>query len=145
MHFPELTVNETLDFAATVSSSDDGETILDNNHLSRDTVVSAFDLDKPRNTFVGDHIIPGISGGEKIRTSLAEIFLSDASLQCWDNCTRGLDSTTALKIMELLRKTTTDQELSVVTSVYQASKAMCEVRHLSGNEMDFTDLLSGLR
>ena len=146
MPFPELTVNETLDFAVTVSGSDDGETIVDNNHLSLDTVISAFDLDKPGNTLIGDQIIrgirgisgiSGISGGEKARTSLAEIFLSNASLQCWDNCTRGLDSTTALKIMKLLQKTTTDQELSVVTSLYQASRAICEVRYSSHSETDF--------
>lgn len=48
-------------------------------------------------------MIRGVSGGEKRRTSLAEAFLGDAQLRCWDNSTRGLDSCTALRFVQLNR------------------------------------------
>lgn len=45
---------------------------------------------------VGSDYVVGISGGERKRTSIAEIFVSDSLLHCWDNSTKGLDSANAL-------------------------------------------------
>lgn len=72
-------------------------------------------------------MIRGLSGGEKRRTSLAEAFLADAQLQCWDNSTRGLDSSTALRFVQLLRASTETSQTTVAMTIYQASDAMFNV------------------
>ncbi|KAI2472348.1 hypothetical protein F4781DRAFT_438557 [Annulohypoxylon bovei var. microspora] len=38
---------------------------------------------------VGNAMLRGISGGEKRRASLAEVFVGSAQFQCWDNSTGG--------------------------------------------------------
>lgn len=119
IHFPELTVAQTLSFA----SSSQGF----NSDISRD-VASMFDLHDVLDSKIGNQMIRGISGGEKRRTSLAEAFISNARFQCWDNSTRGLDSLTALRFVELLRKSTTTSQSTVVMSVYQASELMYRVK-----------------
>ena len=58
-------------------------------------VVSSLALSQILNSRVGHDFISGISGGERKRLSIAEILLGDTALQCWDNSTRGLDSSNA--------------------------------------------------
>lgn len=124
VHFPELTVGETLTFAAEVTSPK--STGQDASTLAR-TVASLFSLDGAYDTQIGDAMIRGVSGGEKRRTSLAEAFIRDAQFQFWDNSTRGLDSSTALRFVRLLRKSTDALRSTVAMSIYQASDAMYEV------------------
>ncbi|KAK3392792.1 AtrD, ABC-transporter [Podospora didyma] len=122
VHFPELTLGQTLSFAA--STREKGA---DRNAISSKVgrnVASLFSLDGAIDTKVGDAMIRGLSGGEKKRTSLAEAFISGAPFQCWDNSTRGLDSSTALAFIELLRGATDALQSTVVMSIYQASESM---------------------
>ncbi len=118
LHFPELTLGETLTFAASARN------LGSNTDIVARTAASLFDLDTAFDTKVGNAMIRGLSGGEKKRASLAEAFLSGAQLQCWDNSTRGLDSSTALRFIQLLRRCTNRLQSTVVMSVYQASEDM---------------------
>ena len=54
-------------------------------------------------TLVGDEFVRGISGGERKRVSIGEMLSTRASVQCWDNPTRGLDASTALDFVTSLR------------------------------------------
>jgi ABC-type multidrug transport system ATPase subunit len=125
VHFPELTLGETLAFAA--SSRESGANQEGDSQISSQKVASMFRLDNVLNTRVGNAMIRGLSGGEKRRTSLAEAFIGNAQLQCWDNSTRGLDSSTALQFVQLLREATRSSQTVVAMSIYQASEAMYEV------------------
>lgn len=120
LHFPELTLGETLTFAARARSNTMGK---DPTSVAR-TTAALFHLDGAFDTKIGDALIRGLSGGEKKRTSIAEAFLSDAQLQCWDGSTRGLDSSTALRFIRLLRRCTDALLTTVAMSVYQASEDM---------------------
>lgn len=122
VHFPELALGETLTFAATTRELGSGRAAAA--RAVGSNVASLFSLDAAFKTPVGDAMIRGISGGEKRRTSLAEAFISGAPFQCWDNSTRGLDSSTALGFITLLRKATDALKSTVVMSIYQASEAM---------------------
>ncbi|KAI0806443.1 putative ABC multidrug transporter [Xylaria sp. FL0064] len=124
VHFPELTPSETLAFATSsrVPKTMNGG----GSEIMSQDVVSTFRLDDARDTQVGSAIIRGLSGGEKRRTSLAEAFIGNAQFQCWDNSTRGLDSSTALQFIELLRGATMTLQTTVAMSIYQASEAMYE-------------------
>jgi ABC-type multidrug transport system ATPase subunit len=135
-HFPELTLGETLAFAAKTTETaaavgdsnaqPNGDRLSGSSIMSRE-VASLFDLDKAYSTPVGNAMIRGISGGEKRRTSIAEVFIGSAQFQFWDNSTRGLDSSTALRFIQTQRQVTTSLRTTVVMSLYQASEAMYEV------------------
>ncbi|OTA63684.1 hypothetical protein K449DRAFT_31387 [Hypoxylon sp. EC38] len=119
IHFPELTLGQTLNFAASTRTKKVDPSI------ARD-VASCFKLTEAFNTLVGDALIRGISGGEKRRTSLAEALIGGAQLQFWDNSTRGLDSLTARDFIQLLRDMTNKYQSTVAMSLYQASEEMYE-------------------
>ncbi|KAL7621630.1 Multidrug resistance protein [Parahypoxylon ruwenzoriense] len=122
VHFPELTLGETLSFAATTRETGPHPNAAVRN-ISYE-VASLFRLNEVINAQVGNAMIRGLSGGEKRRTSLAEAFIGDAQLQCWDNSTRGLDSSTALQFIQLLRDSTKTLQSTVVMTIYQASDSM---------------------
>ncbi|CAH0015952.1 unnamed protein product [Clonostachys rhizophaga] len=124
VHFPELTVGETLTFAASTRVSRATSKTSSNPRKTAERVASLFNLDEASKTQIGDAMIRGVSGGEKRRTSLAEAFISNARFQFWDNSTRGLDSSTALGFIKLLRRSTDALQLTLAMSVYQASEAM---------------------
>lgn len=126
VHFPELTLRETLSFAAATQEGDHRRTSI--SRANGRNVASLFSLEEALDTKMGDAIIRGVSGGEKKRVSLAEAFMSGSQIQCWDNSTRGLDSSTALDFIKLLRSTTTGCGSTVFMSIYQTSEAMYTVR-----------------
>ncbi|KAI2467417.1 ABC drug exporter AbcA [Annulohypoxylon bovei var. microspora] len=117
VHFPELTLGQTLNFAVSMRKRHPDP------NRGRE-VSSLFGLSEAFDTQVGDALIRGISGGEKRRTSIAEAFIGGAQLQCWDNSTRGLDSLTARRFIQFLRDLTNEQRSTVVMSLYQASEDM---------------------
>ncbi|KAH8748816.1 Pyoverdine/dityrosine biosynthesis protein-domain-containing protein [Hyaloscypha sp. PMI_1271] len=103
-HFPQLTVGQTLDFAARAR--------MYVTHL-RNVVMA-----------VGNDFVRGISGGERKRVSIAEAAIGGSSLQCWDNSTRGLDSATALQFVRTLRTSTQLTGATALVTVYQASQSI---------------------
>ncbi|KAI8960633.1 putative ABC multidrug transporter [Daldinia sp. FL1419] len=121
-HFPELTLGETLTFAAGTRSIESAQgakpVAVGQNAAALFNLSTAFD------TKIGNAIIRGLSGGEKRRTSLAEAFISGAQFQFWDNSTRGLDSATAIRCAELLRNSAKTLQSTVVMSIYQASESI---------------------
>ena len=68
-------------------------------------------------TLIGSPIIKGISGGEKKRTSIGADLLTNPSIIFLDEPTTGLDSSTALKVVQLL-KTLTLNGITVVSSIH---------------------------
>jgi ABC-type multidrug transport system ATPase subunit len=55
-------------------------------------------------TKIGGNLKKGISGGEKKRTSIGVDLITNPSLIFLDEPTTGLDSTTALQVIILLRQ-----------------------------------------
>jgi ATP-binding cassette subfamily G (WHITE) protein 2 (PDR) len=124
-HFPELSLGQTLTFAASTR-----EIGVNSNAASQATardVAALFGLLDAFDTKMGNALIRGVSGGETRRTSIAEALISRAQFQCWDNSTRGLDSSTAQRFIELLRRSTNALQSTAIMSIYQASEAMYQV------------------
>lgn len=99
IHFPNLTAGETLSFAAHARAPANrfpGVTREQYATHMRDVTMAMLGLSHTMNTMVGNEFIRGVSGGERKRVSIAETILCGCPLQCWDNSTRGLDSSTAL-------------------------------------------------
>lgn len=89
---------------------------------SRNTAVAALGLRQALETKVGNGFVRGISGGERKRTSIAEVLVGASPLQCWDNSTRGLDSANALQFAQTLRHFTTNTGSVAIVTLYQASQ-----------------------
>ncbi|KAF2494935.1 ATP binding cassette transporter [Lophium mytilinum] len=130
IHFPNLTVGQTLAFAAKARiprNRIDGVSREQHAHHLRDVVMALFGLSHTVNTKVGNDYIRGVSGGERKRVSIAEAFLSECTIQCWDNSTRGLDSATALEFVKTLRVQSNVTGTSAVVAIYQASQSAYDV------------------
>ncbi|CAG8905870.1 unnamed protein product [Penicillium egyptiacum] len=123
VHFPMLSVGDTLSFAAHARAPrklPPGLKAGEFSMLVRDVIMAMFGISHTANTVVGNDFIRGISGGERKRVSIAEAALSDAALQCWDNSTRGLDSANAMEFCKTLRTATELLQSTVLVSLYQA-------------------------
>ncbi|KPM35009.1 Multidrug resistance protein CDR1 [Neonectria ditissima] len=130
VHFPQLTVGDTLTFAANARAPRDIPGGIDKltfvTHL-RDVVMAMFGISHTIQTRVGNEYIRGISGGERKRVTIAEASLSGAPLQCWDNSTRGLDSANAIEFCKTLRLQTQLFDTSAFVSIYQAPQAAYDI------------------
>ena len=125
IHFPHLTVGQTLKFAALARTPENRLPGVSRDEWAthvRDVVMASFGLLHTLNTKVGDDFIRGVSGGERKRVSIAEVVLSSSPLQCWDNSTRGLDSATALEFIKYLKIGADLSDASIFVSLYQASQ-----------------------
>ncbi|KAL4806318.1 ABC-2 type transporter-domain-containing protein [Aspergillus unguis] len=130
IHFPNLTAGETLLFAARARAPVNrfpGVTRDQYAHHMRDVTMAMLGLTHTMNTLVGNEFIRGVSGGERKRVSIAETILCGCPLQCWDNSTRGLDSSTALEFVKNLRLSTEYTGSTAVVAIYQASQAIYDV------------------
>ncbi|CDO77419.1 hypothetical protein BN946_scf184857.g26 [Trametes cinnabarina] len=127
VHFPTLTVDQTLRFAATTRTP---RTRLGGmtreEHVSRmvEVLETVFGLRHVKDTLVGDASIRGVSGGEKKRVSIAEALATRSRLNSWDNSTRGLDASTALEFVQALRISTDIARQSTIVAIYQAGESL---------------------
>ena len=132
LHYPTLTVRDTLTFALTTRTPDKrsrqpGESRLDYVREFLRVVAKLFWIEHTMTTKVGDAFIRGVSGGEKKRVSIAEAMITKASTQCWDNSTRGLDASTALEYVESLRTLTSMAHVSTLVALYQAGESLYDL------------------
>ena len=85
VHFPQLTVGQTLDFAAQARAPSNPipgvSRKLYAQHM-RDVIMAVFRLTHTMNTKVGNDFVRGVSGGERKRVSIAEGKHSVPSMQC---------------------------------------------------------------
>lgn len=125
VHFPTLPVKDTLDFALRLRNPSDNQT--SDQKFSEeytDRLLNSFGISRTRNTIVGDSFIRGVSGGERRRISLAEMMTVNPALACWDNPIRGLDSSSALEFLQLLKHMSRSNGMANVVTLYQASESM---------------------
>ncbi|KAL4938956.1 hypothetical protein BDV06DRAFT_231366 [Aspergillus oleicola] len=126
VHFPKLTVGDTLFFAARARAPrhiPGGATVNEYATHMRDVIMAMFGISHTKNTIVGNDFVRGVSGGERKRVTIAEACLSMAPLQCWDNSTRGLDSANAIEFCKTLRMQADINNTTACVSLYQAPQA----------------------
>lgn len=76
-----------------------------------DQILDALGILHPKDTIVRDAFVQGVSAGERKRVSLAEALSTGAAVVYWDNPLRGLDNTSPLHFLLLLK------ELSLATGM----------------------------
>ena len=130
VHFPQLTVGQTLNFAAQARAPRNRLPGVSRKQYAQhmtDVIMAVFGLSHTVNTRVGNDFVRGISGGERKRVSIAEAALGGSPLQCWDNSTRGLDSATALEFVRTLRISTSLAGSTAAVAIYQASQSIYDI------------------
>ncbi|KAE8325069.1 ABC-2 type transporter-domain-containing protein [Aspergillus sergii] len=130
VHFPQLSVGDTLKFAALARAPRnrlEGVSRQQYAEHMRDVVMTMLGLSHTINTRVGNDYVRGVSGGERKRVSIAEATLSQAPLQCWDNSTRGLDSANALEFCKNLALMSKYAGTAACVAIYQASQNAYDV------------------
>jgi ATP-binding cassette subfamily G (WHITE) protein 2 (PDR) len=143
VHFNQLTVGQTLHFAAQARAPRDftfpGITRKKYAECMVDVTMATFGLRHTVNSKVGL-----ISGGERKRVSIAEATLSGSPLQCWDNSTRGLDSANALEFCRNLRLSADMAGATILVSLYQGSEHTYEVSERPINLVTATNVIRSL-
>lgn len=120
-HFPQLTVRDTLSYAAEFKVPDfyPFAPILRRHRVL--LVARTLGISNTLDTPVGDSILRGVSGGEKKRVTVGEMAVAGVagSLVLLDNWSRGLDSATTLDITKAIRGFTQRSRAVVVSSMQQ--------------------------
>ena len=131
LQYATLTVKQTLDFAIKTrtpgkESRNEGESRKDYVREFLRVVTKLFWIEHTLGTKVGNQFVRGVSGGEKKRVSIAEAMVTRASVQMWDNSTRGLDASTALEYVQSIRSLTNMVQVSTAVALYQAGETLYE-------------------
>jgi ABC-type multidrug transport system ATPase subunit/ABC-type multidrug transport system permease subunit len=132
LHYATLKVKDTLRFALKTrtpgkNSRKEGESRGDYVKEFLRVVSKLFWIEHTMDTKVGNELIRGVSGGEKKRVSIAEAMITKASVQSWDNSTRGLDASTALEYVQSLRSLTNMAHISTSVALYQAGEQLYDL------------------
>ncbi|XP_052799742.1 uncharacterized protein LOC128231237 isoform X2 [Mya arenaria] len=123
--FSNLTLWETLYFTAMIRLP---ESVSKEDKLQRlEEIIDALDIQKCRNTVIGDNFVRGLSGGEKKRASIASELLTDPDILLLDEPTSGLDSTIALSLINQLKGVASCYNKTVIVTIHQPSS---QIYHL---------------
>jgi ABC-type multidrug transport system ATPase subunit/ABC-type multidrug transport system permease subunit len=132
LHYATLSVRRTLEFA--LQTRTPGKESRLENESRKDyvreflrVVTKLFWIEHTLGTKVGNEFIRGVSGGERKRVSIAEAMITRASVQGWDNSSKGLDASTALEYVRSIRVMTNMAEASSAVSLYQAGESLFEL------------------
>ncbi|XP_069134109.1 uncharacterized protein [Argopecten irradians] len=117
--FPNLTLKETLTFAAMVRLPD---SMSKKKKLEKvNEIVEALDLSKCLETIIGDMWTRGLSGGEKKRANIACELITDPLMIYLDEPTSGLDYSTAFSLVQTLKMYARQHNKTVVATIHQPS------------------------
>ncbi|KAH0095751.1 putative ABC transporter, partial [Aureobasidium melanogenum] len=124
-HFPKLSVGNTLDYALELRKpAKDEQKKVDFKQNMRSKLLDKFGISHTINTIVGNSFVRGVSGGERKRVSLAEVLTTNPAVACFDNPSRGLDSSSALAFCRLLKDMSRKTGMANIVTMYQTSQSI---------------------
>ena len=123
-HIPSLTVWQTLMFSLLNKTKKREKKEMD---VIVDALLKMFGIPHTAKTLVGNEMVPGVSGGERKRVSIAETLATKSTVVCWDNSTRGLDASTALDYANSLRVMTDVSDRTTLVTLYQAGEQIYQL------------------
>ena len=123
-HMPTLTVWQTLKFSLLNKTK---KREMSEINIIVEALMKIFGISHTRYTLVGNEYVPGVSGGERKRVSIAETLATKSTVVCWDNSTRGLDASTALDYANSLRLMTNMSDRTTLVTLYQAGEGIYEL------------------
>ncbi|XP_061361318.1 ABC transporter G family member 4 [Gastrolobium bilobum] len=109
---PLLTVSETFAFAARLLKPKTSDI---------SAIVSSLLTELRLIHLANTRLAHGLSGGERRRVSIGLSLLHDPAVLLLDEPTSGLDSTSAFKVMQILKSTCVSRHRTIVLSIHQPS------------------------
>lgn len=88
-------------------------------------MVERLQLNACKDTKIGGFVLKSISGGERKRTCIGYELITDPNLLLLDEPTSGLDSSTALRIVKLLKKEA-QAGMTIIATIHQPSGEVFE-------------------
>lgn len=92
-----------------------------------DYVMKLLGLDVCADTFVGNEMLRGISGGQKKRVTTGEMLVGPARAMFMDEISTGLDSSTTYQIVKCLRQTVHQLDGTMVVALLQPAPEAYEL------------------
>lgn len=95
-HFPTLTVEQTIDFAAANKVSfvpvnfENAKSFIS---YRTSSILSSLGISHIKDTIVGSEFVRGVSGGERKRVSIAEVMATQVRVSFLRVCAHGLELT----------------------------------------------------
>ncbi|KAJ7964175.1 ABC transporter-like [Quillaja saponaria] len=156
-HIAELTVRETLDFAARCQGASEtfsgfltdlgrlqkerntqpspevdafmkASSVGGKKHsVSTDYILKVLGLDLCSETVVGNDMLRGISGGQKKRVTTGEMVVGPRKTLFMDEISTGLDSSTTYQIVKCMRNFVHEKEATVLMALLQPSPEIFEL------------------
>ncbi|KAK8562398.1 hypothetical protein V6N12_010479 [Hibiscus sabdariffa] len=156
-HIPELTVRETLDFAARCQGASEGMagymkdlTKLEKeknirpapeidafmkassvggkkHNIATDYVLKVLGLDVCSDTVVGNDMLRGVSGGQRKRVTTGEMIVGPRKTLFMDEISTGLDSSTTFQIVKCLQNFVHLMEATVLMGLLQPAPETFEL------------------
>ncbi|KFY41728.1 hypothetical protein V494_02834 [Pseudogymnoascus sp. VKM F-4513 (FW-928)] len=131
IHFPTLTVAQTLGFAVKNRVSrqirEKGAGAEEYQEEMLEVIPEALGISHAKGTLVGNEFVRGVSGGERKRVSIGEVMAAQGAITCWDNATRGLDASTALEFAQTCRALVDKTKAVAVVTLYQAGNGIFDL------------------
>jgi ABC-type multidrug transport system ATPase subunit len=124
LHFASLNVWQTLKFSLMNKTKKKDQFEIP---IIIEVLMKIFGISHTKYTLVGDEYVRGVSGGERKRVSIAETLATKSAVICWDNSTRGLDSSTALDYAKSLRIMTDISKRTTFVTLYQAGEGIYDL------------------
>ncbi|KAK0547185.1 hypothetical protein OC846_004139 [Tilletia horrida] len=116
----QLTVEETLRFAARLRLPNAAYTRAQKDERA-DQVLDMLRLNTAAETFIGNGLTRGVSGGERKRVSIACELVTEPQLLILDEPTSGLDSFAAYNVVDNVRSITRRTNISTLLTIHQPS------------------------
>ena len=127
-HRPSLTARQTLTFAANLYIKGTPE----EKEAEVNKLLSKLGLMMCADTIVGNQFMPGLSGGQKKRLSVALALLKKPSVMLLDEPTSGLDAAASYHVMGFVRTVAKEFGICVICTIHQPSSPIY---------MDFTTVM----
>ncbi|EGD79576.1 ABC transporter [Salpingoeca rosetta] len=122
--FATLTVRETITLSAMLRLP---ASMTQEEKLMRvDSVIAELGLAKCADTFVGNELIRGVSGGEKKRVNVGTELVTNPSLVFLDEPTSGLDSFNAQNVMQTLL-TLAKSNRTIIATIHQPRSSIFQM------------------
>jgi ABC-type multidrug transport system ATPase subunit len=94
---------------------------LDREHVMVQLVLKSLQIDHVADTFVGNELVRGVSGGQRRRVTAGEMMMNTTPVLCGDEISNGLDASSTFEIVNTLMHTGRVRNRVSVISLLQPS------------------------